>query len=88
MKTAIWHYIAVMSAFTFFLYLFDKRRAKRKGQRVPEASLLGCSILGGAIGGLLAMFTVRHKTRKRYFRAINALFALVYLGVTVWAVLV
>ena len=37
------------------------------GRRVPEAHLLGLSLFGGSIGGLIAMHAFRHKTKKWYF---------------------
>ena len=30
-------------------------------------TLLGCSFVGGALGGLMGMYLFRHKTRKDYF---------------------
>ncbi len=33
----------------------------------PSVRLRGLSIIGGSLGGLLAMYAVRHKTRKWYF---------------------
>lgn len=42
--------------------LEDKRRARKKLWRIPERMLLGTAVLGGSIGCLLGMYTVRHKT--------------------------
>ncbi|MBR4943624.1 MAG: DUF1294 domain-containing protein [Clostridia bacterium] len=64
-------YLAVLSLTAFILYAVDKWKAKRGAWRIPEATLLGLSFLGGAIGGYLAMQTVRHKTRKWYFHFVN-----------------
>lgn len=51
---------------SFSLMGYDKLQALLKKQRVPERVLLCCIVLGG-IGGLLSMFTFRHKIRKWYF---------------------
>ena len=64
-------YIGLMSIVTFFLYVSDKKKAKKGAWRIPEKTLLLCSFLGGAIGGMLAMQTVRHKTKHWYFFAVN-----------------
>lgn len=66
-----------ISLVTFFLYIIDKIKAKLGAWRIPESVLLSFSLLGGAVGGYLAMLTVRHKTRHWYFTAVN-LFGLIY----------
>lgn len=63
----------VMSLITFFLYGADKRRARQAAWRIPERTLLLLGVLGGAAGGLIGMQVFHHKTRRRYFWAINGL---------------
>ena len=65
--------VAVLSVINFVVYVEDKRRAKQGLYRIPEAVLLSLSFFGGAAGGLLAMKTVRHKTKHWYFTAVNFL---------------
>lgn len=62
-------YLLVVNLVTFALFVYDKLRAEqgRGRSRVPEVVLLGISLVGGALGGLVAMRLVRHKTRKWYF---------------------
>ena len=62
---------AAVSLVNFFLHGLDKYKAKRKMWRIPEKVLLGCSLLGGAVGGTAAMFCFRHKTKHWYFWAVN-----------------
>ena len=57
----------IASAVTFVLFAADKRRAERGKRRIRESVLLLFSLFGGAAGGLLAMYFVRHKTRKAKF---------------------
>lgn len=60
-------YVLAMSAVTFCVFAYDKCQAEHGGWRVREFVLLTLSLLGGALGGLLAMHLVRHKTRVYYF---------------------
>ena len=64
-------FLAVMSALAFGAYTADKAKAKKRSWRIPEKVLLSLSFFGGAIGGYLAMYTVRHKTKKWYFHLVN-----------------
>lgn len=64
-------YLLLFSLVAFFAYGIDKRRAKRRAWRVPEAFLLSVGFLGGAVGALGAMQLFRHKTKHWYFYAIN-----------------
>lgn len=66
-------FLAVTSLITFFVYAADKGKAKKQAWRIPEKVLLSLSFFGGAIGGYLAMQTVRHKTKKWYFHLVNLL---------------
>ena len=79
-------YFAVINVVTFVAFAWDKHVAANGNdfnRRFPEALLLGLSLIGGSVGGLLAMYIVRHKTRKWYFvwglRAFIVLDALVVL---------
>jgi uncharacterized membrane protein YsdA (DUF1294 family) len=58
---------AAASAATFLAFGFDKWRARRSGQRLPESWLLLLAAFGGWPGGLLGMKLFRHKTSKGYF---------------------
>ena len=62
---------------TFVVFGMDKRKARQGRWRVPEATLLGLTALGGSIGAWLAMQLFRHKTQKKKFRyGVPALFVL------------
>ena len=64
-------YLSAVSVVTFFAYAVDKGKAKREKWRVSEQALLSLSFFGGALGGYLAMYTVRHKTKKWYFHFVH-----------------
>ena len=65
--------LGALNLINFLLYGVDKLLAINGARRIPEKTLLGLSIIGGGIGGLLAMLLFRHKTRAEhwYFRVIN-----------------
>lgn len=63
--------IIIMSLITLILYGNDKRKAKKNKWRTPEKILLLASFLGGALGGIFAMYTFRHKNQHWYFIVIN-----------------
>ena len=56
-------YLALMNLIAFILYALDKFKAKRHMWRIPEATLLAVSFLGGSIGAILGMRLLRHKTK-------------------------
>lgn len=64
-------YYLTLNIAAFILYGYDKYAAKRGSWRIPEAALLGISLLGGAFGGLLAMNLFHHKTRHTIFWIVN-----------------
>jgi len=60
-------YLLLINSAAFVLCLADKRRARQRRWRVPEATLLLLSALGGSGGLLLGMLLFRHKTRHLKF---------------------
>ena len=65
--------LAVIGVVTFAVYAIDKLKAINGAWRVRESLLLSLSFFGGAFGGYLAMFLVRHKIRKPKFHIVNIL---------------
>lgn len=61
-------YLMVINALCYFLFAFDKCYSQRGERRIPEKTLLTVAILGGALGGVLAICQFRHKTRHGRFR--------------------
>ena len=56
-------YLLIINAVGFVLMIADKRKARKGRWRIPEATLMGVAALGGSVGSLLGMYTVRHKTK-------------------------
>ena len=56
-----------MNLVTFIVYGIDKYRAIHGQWRIPIVTLLVLAFLGGAPGGLAAVYLFKHKTKKDYF---------------------
>jgi uncharacterized membrane protein YsdA (DUF1294 family) len=62
------YYIGFANLLGFVLMGVDKKRAKNNEWRIPERTLWGVSILGGAIGSFIGMRVFHHKTKHNSFR--------------------
>ena len=62
-------YLLLVNAAAFLAFGEDKRRAKRREWRIPEATLMGLAAAGGSLGALAGMRFFHHKTRHRKFTA-------------------
>jgi len=67
--TAVLAVLLVANAAAFILMAHDKRCARRGKWRVPEKTLFLAAGCFGALGGVLGMYLLRHKTKHWYFRA-------------------
>lgn len=60
-------YFLIISCISFLLMYIDKQRAIKHEWRIPESTLMTLSLIGGAIGTYLGMYTFRHKTKNTKF---------------------
>lgn len=60
-------YIIGVNLITFIFFWNDKRRSKKEAWRIPEKTLIGLCLIGGAIGGILGMRVFHHKTKHFLF---------------------
>lgn len=60
-------YLISINLISFLVYALDKKKAKNKEWRIPESTLILLSIIGGALGGLMAMAIFKHKLSKKIF---------------------
>jgi len=74
-------YLALLNLTTFVLFAMDKYKSAGSRRRIPEKKLLFFSLIGGSLGAIVGMHTVRHKTRKISFQLKLALILLVQMGV-------
>lgn len=60
-------YLCIINAISLLLMLIDKHKARKNHWRIPEHTLLGISVIGGSLGGLIGMYLFRHKTQHLRF---------------------
>ena len=60
-------YLLIVNAIGFLLMTVDKYKAKKNLWRIPESTLMTVALIGGSIGSLIGMYTVRHKTKHLKF---------------------
>lgn len=77
-------YLLIINAVGFLLMLVDKFKAKKNLWRIPEATLMLAAVLGGSVGSLIGMYTVRHKTKHLKFTLGIPLILAVQLVILTW----
>ena len=80
----IW--LIVINIITFAVFGIDKKKAIDGKFRIKELTLFVLSFLGGSLGGLIAMHTFHHKTRKWYFKFGIPLILIVWVAMIAWLV--
>lgn len=69
--------VIIMNTVEFILMRTDKKRARHRGERIPERTLFICAWFFGALGGTIAMYLYHHKTKHlRFALGLPALFLL------------
>ena len=79
MELGVILYFTIVSL-TLCIYMYlDKQRAKKNEWRISEKTLFTLAVFGGAMGGVLAMYLFRHKTKHNTFAFGFPLLAAVHL---------
>lgn len=60
-------YLIAVNLVGFFVMGIDKLKAKKRGWRIPEATLFIIALIGGSVGSIIGMHLFRHKTKHWYF---------------------
>ena len=60
-------YLGIINVITFLAFAIDKLHAVKGKRRIRIITLLGLAFVGGSLGALLGMYTLRHKTKVNYF---------------------
>lgn len=77
-------YLFIINAVGFLLMLVDKLKAKKNLWRIPESTLLTAAALGGSVGCLIGMYTVRHKTKHVKFVLGVPLILIAQIALAIW----
>lgn len=80
----IW--LIIINIITFAVFGIDKKKAIDGKFRIKELTLFVLSLLGGSLGGLIAMHTFHHKTRKWYFKFGIPLILIAWVAMIAWLV--
>lgn len=80
----IW--LIVINIITFVVFGIDKKKAIDGKFRIKELTLFVLSLLGGSLGGLIAMHTFHHKTRKWYFKFGIPLILIAWVAMIAWLI--
>lgn len=72
-------YYLLINLIIYGTMAFDKKAAINHKRRVPEKNFYLMAILGGGLGGLLAMMFKRHKTRHMDFVFVFTLTAILHI---------
>lgn len=57
-----------LNSWLFILMGLDKKKAQQRNWRIPEKKLLILGLIGGGLGGFLAMYLFNHKSSKLKFK--------------------
>ena len=87
MKELLLLYLLIINAVAFLLMLVDKYKARKNLWRIPEATLITSALLGGSIGALAGMYTVRHKTKHLKFTLGIPLILAAQIGISLFLIL-
>lgn len=60
-------YLIVINLFASVITIYDKVAAIKYKWRIPEYTLLSIGFIGGALGMLMTMNAIHHKTRHQKF---------------------
>ena len=77
-------YLLIINAIGFLLMTMDKYKAKKNLWRIPESTLMTVALIGGSIGSLIGMYTVRHKTKHLKFTVGIPVILVLQIAAVIW----
>jgi len=75
----IFGYYAIINIALYVTMVIDKKRAIKDGWRIPEKNMFVMAVLGGGLGGLVAMVFKRHKNRHMDFILVFTMTAILHM---------
>ena len=75
----IFGYYALINIVLYVTMVIDKKRAIKDGWRIPEKNMFIMAVLGGGLGGLVAMVFKRHKNRHMDFILVFTMTAILHM---------
>jgi len=60
-------YLLIINLTGLLMMGIDKRKARKRAWRIPEATLFVVALVGGSLGTTIGMHLFHHKTRHWYF---------------------
>lgn len=86
MEKIIISYVIVINIITLVMFGIDKWKAKHNKWRIPEATLLIFSAVGGSIGALCGMRLFHHKTlHKKFYIGVPIILVLQILAIAYYS---
>ena len=79
-------YLAIINLTGFLMMGIDKRKARKRARRIPEATLFVVALAGGSLGTTAGMHFFRHKTRHWYF--LYGMPAILFLQIAIVVILI
>ena len=65
--TVLGYWLPLINIIACTAMFMDKYKAEHQKWRIPEKTLFSFALLGGSLGGIIGMYTFRHKTRHKKF---------------------
>ena len=75
----IFGYYALINIVLYVTMVIDKKRAIKDGWRIPEKNMFIMAVMGGGLGGLVAMVFKRHKNRHMDFILVFTMTAILHM---------
>ena len=72
-------YYILINVVLYVTMVIDKKRAQKNGWRIPEKNMFILAVLGGGLGGLVAMVFKRHKNRHMDFILVFTMTAILHM---------
>lgn len=77
-------YLICINLIGFLAMFIDKKKAENGSWRIQERTLITIAFIGGSIGGLIGMYTFKHKTQKPRFKIGFPLILIIQIAIIIY----